>query len=99
LAFKNLSVPLAWLYWLDEVQITTGLEVGAVGQASVMQGGEIDTLTSQAQALGCTGSVLLTLDGLGAIPWTVGAMLGVPLWSEGLPKSAPQLGLTLGQAF
>ncbi|MFT5583287.1 MAG: hypothetical protein ACI9VR_000865 [Cognaticolwellia sp.] len=99
LAFKNLSVPLAWLYWLDEVQFTTGLEVGTVRKASVVEEGEIGALSSQAQALGWTGSVLLTMDGLGAIPWTVGVVLGVPVWTEGLPESAPQLGLTLGQAF
>lgn len=99
LAFKNLSVPLAWLYWLDEVQLTGGLEVGTVRKASVVEEGEIGALSSQAQALGATGSMLLTMDGLGAIPWTVGVVLGVPIWTEGLPESAPQVGFSLGQAF
>ncbi len=95
---KNASVPLLWLYWLDEVQLTGGVEGGWIGQASELdEAGELidPTLSGTWLRYGATGGVIFTLDGLGVIPWTVGATVGVPLSQIG----PPQVYLRLGQEF
>ena len=95
---KNASVPLLWTYWLDEVQLTAGLEGGWIGQASELsdEGELIDPATTGHWfEYGATGGVLFTLDGLGVVPWTVGTTVGVPLSWQG----TPQVYLRLGQEF
>ncbi|MED5372779.1 MAG: hypothetical protein VX899_17305 [Myxococcota bacterium] len=99
LAAKNLSVPLLWLYWLDEVQLTGGLEAGVVHHASLVDAGQISALGGQYEAIGARGAVLLTMDGLGAIPWTCGMTVGVPLSASAGLEAGPQLGVVLGQNF
>ena len=95
---KNASIPLLWLYWLDEAQLTGGIEGGWIGQASELDtDGELvdPTLSGTWAEVGLTGGLLLTLDGLGVIPWTFGATVGVPLSVDG----SPQVYLRLGQEF
>ncbi|MCP4808395.1 MAG: hypothetical protein GY913_06195 [Proteobacteria bacterium] len=98
---RNASIPLLWLYWLDEVQLTGGVEGGVVGAASPLVDGELvdPELSGTAWVLGGTAGVLVTTDGLGVIPWTVGATLGVPFASQGVGLAGPQLYLRLGQEF
>ena len=89
---------MLWLYWLDEAQLTGGIEGGWIGQASELDtDGELvdPTLSGTWAEVGLTGGLLLTLDGLGVIPWTFGATVGVPLSVDG----SPQVYLRLGQEF
>ena len=83
---RNASVPLAWLYWLDEVQLNAGAELGTVAGVA---------------AAGWTAGVRTTLDGLGAVPWTWGFTVARPLWQQPVfEEEAPlQVYLRFGQEF
>lgn len=97
---KNASVPLLWLYWLDEIMLTGGVDAGAVRRASIRQDGAPLDLSGQHQALGWSASLLWTMDGLGAIEWTAGFRAGGPIWvSEHVPDSPVQVFFQLGQPF
>ena len=97
---RNASIPLLWLYWLDEIQLTAGVEAGHVGAASELVDGELadPDLSGTSWALGATGGVLVTTDGLGVLPWTSGVTVGVPL-AGNAPHAGPQVYLRLGQEF
>ena len=92
---RDLSWPLAWIYWLEDVQLTTGIEGGAVGGAT------LSGAAGQGRygAFGLSGGLLFTVDGLGLIPGQLGLTVARPLWaSQGIPKD-PQLLVRWGQEF
>lgn len=92
---RDLSWPLAWIYWLEDAQLTAGVEGGVVGGA---------TLSGSAGkgrygAIGLSGGALFTVDGLGLIPGQLGLTVARPLWaSPGVPKDT-QLLVRWGQEF
>ena len=83
---RNASVPLAWVYWLDEVQLNAGAELGTVEGVA---------------AAGWTAGVRTTMDGLGAVPWTWGFTVAKPLWQQPVfeTDSPLQVYLRFGQEF
>ena len=92
---RDLSWPLAWVYWLEDVQLTAGIEGGAVGGAT------LSGAAGQGRygAFGLSGGLLFTVDGLGLIPGQLGLTVARPLWaSHGIPKD-PQLLVRWGQEF
>ncbi len=100
--FRDLSLPLLWLYWLDEVQLTGGLEAGVLsGGTRLSEAGEhVDPSLGQSFTLvGSTASLLLVSDGLGVVPWTFGATAARPVWTSTELDQGWQLYLRFGQEF
>ena len=81
---RNASIPLMWVYWLDELQLNGGLEAGTVGGES---------------ALGWTAGFRTTMDGLGAVRWTWGLTVAQPVWTSFEADTPVQAYLRFGQEF
>ena len=81
---RNASIPLMWVYWLDELQLNGGLEAGTVGGES---------------AVGWTAGFRTTLDGLGAVRWTWGLTVAQPVWTSFEADTPVQAYLRFGQEF
>ncbi|MCB9793462.1 MAG: hypothetical protein H6741_12135 [Alphaproteobacteria bacterium] len=102
LPLRDLSLPLAWLYWLDEVCVHGGLELGGVRQATVLEDGALDpeALRETYGAAGWMAGVLVTADGFGAIPGQLGVTVARAEWgTAGLPEAPVQVLLRFGQEF
>ncbi|MCB9760690.1 MAG: hypothetical protein H6739_12680 [Alphaproteobacteria bacterium] len=82
--FRDLSIPLLWLVWLDEIQIHAGLELGAVRQATVLDEGGVDPaqLRSTYAAGGWMVGVMFNADSLGAIPAQMGLTVARAEWQS-----------------
>lgn len=99
LPFRDLSVPLAWIYWLNQVQLHAGLEAGWSGQASLAE--DSSAFDGHYAALGWTAGALVLVDGLGTIPGMAGITLAQGRWqSPGFLEPAPvQVLLRFSQEF
>jgi hypothetical protein len=89
------------LAWLDEIQVTAGLEAGLLaGSVADPALGEVPP-DGWVRVAGATGGAFVVLDVLGGAPFLVGAVLGVPIAAEPAWAAAqgPQLYLLAEQAF
>lgn len=99
LPLRDLSLPLGWVYWLDEVQLSAGLEAGWSGQASLAD--ESTAFDQSFYAVGWTAGALVVVDGLGTIPGMGGVTLAQARWqSASFAEPAPlQILLRFSQEF
>jgi hypothetical protein len=97
---RHISLPIG-LGWLDEVQLSGGLEAGVMQGAIIEASAGLSPADGWVRALGWTGGGFVVVDVLGGQPALAGLVLAGPLAADPSPLATggPMLYLLWEQAF